>query len=128
MRFFDQIFFKFREIEKIDSISCRNEDWNTLLNDKSWMQDKKVITQMMQTLYEDEPDDSLEEFTVLRVSGDKTIDEAEQQIISHRKFTTTHRMKYLHFCKCSHLLNQLKEHLRRSMNGSKKMGPTSSRR
>jgi hypothetical protein len=39
------------------------------------------MNQMIETQYEDEPDDSLDEFTALHVSGDHTIDEVTTQIL-----------------------------------------------
>jgi hypothetical protein len=107
---------------------CRNKDWNTLLNDKSWMQDKAVLTQMIQTLYEDEPDDSLDEFTALRVSGDKTIDETEQQIISHRKLTSVLYNEILYISKYSHSFNELQEHFHWLMHRLTKTRTNKSRR
>jgi len=67
-----------KKVSKNLDIKQGAEDWEVVLDDKSWMKDKAVLTRMMEALYEDEPDDSLDEFTVLPIGGDNTVDETTQ--------------------------------------------------
>ncbi len=59
--------------------SHRKNDWENELNDKSWL-NNNVKQKLLNTVYDDEPDDSLDEFQNLTIVDGETVDEEQETL------------------------------------------------
>jgi hypothetical protein len=59
--------------------SHRKNDWENELNDKSWLSNN-VKQKLLNTVYDDEPDDSLDEFQSLAIVDGETVDEEQETL------------------------------------------------
>eukprot|EP00029_Vermamoeba_vermiformis_P009015 TRINITY_DN4369_c0_g1_i1.p1 TRINITY_DN4369_c0_g1~~TRINITY_DN4369_c0_g1_i1.p1 ORF type:complete len:782 (-),score=214.74 TRINITY_DN4369_c0_g1_i1:5-2014(-) len=59
--------------------SHRKNDWENEMNDKSWLNDN-VKQKLLNTVYDDEPDDSLDEFQNLTIMDGETVDEEQETL------------------------------------------------